>query len=132
MLRKKKCLWLLLFVLAILLFVRFVWIQTPSQGTAILRTDTDNIESPMTPEEVKTAKRILWGRIPWPEWLIGYPACGFGKVYGFTLDDTLYMMSWDGCGTLCVEDEEGKNYFINLFGFQRNALQEMFDSRRTQ
>ena len=118
-------------LIAVILVIRLVWVYSPSEGTVILRVEEQgiDIEDSMTEEELRTAKRILFGTIRCPEWLYGYPACGFGKVYGFVLDGTLYMMSWDSCGTLLVEDDSGNNYYIDITETQRVTLQEMFDSR---
>ena len=129
---RKKWVLVLLCLIAAVLVVREVWVCSPSEGTVILRSEAQglDIEDSMSKEEVMTAKRILWGRIRWPEWLYGSPACGFGRGYGFLLDGTLYMMAWDSCGTLCVKADSGAYSYINISEPQKASLKKMFDSRR--
>ena len=127
--KKKSILCLLACGIAAVLFLRVAAVYAPSEGTIILESNAGvSLEEPLSDEELVTVKKILWGKIKWPESLYGIPACGFAKSYSLMIDGTRYMMAMDSCGTRCVEEADTFCY-INISDSQKNALQEMFTSR---
>lgn len=133
--KKKIILVLLLCIAAAALIQRFFYIHGPSQGTVIFDDFAGNaFEEPLSKEEMIAVKKILWGKIPWPESLYGIPACGFGKSCSIILNDTRYMVAWDSCGTLCVENafsDTGKSFYLNISGAEREIIDAIFDAHES-
>ena len=131
---KRKWVLRLLVCVAAILLLRFIWIYMPSQGTVTFH-DQDKgvtIETELTREEMVAVKKILWGKVKWPEGLYGYPACGFGDIYSITLNGTCYMPAWDSCGMICARDasfDDGHRSYINISLRQKQILDEIISSR---
>lgn len=131
--KKRKILCILLCVVATVLLMRFIWIHTPSEGTVVYHEQETGVtvEDALTTEEMLAVKRILWGKIQWPESLYGYPACGFGSIYAIILDGTYYMPAWDACGMIGVQDaaSDGECRYINITRRQKQILDQIISSR---
>ena len=115
-------------VLVAVLLMNAAWAFSPSQGKSFFYVQESGItvEDTLTSEEVRVVKEVLWGKIKWPQWLYGYPACGFGKAFAIELDGTYYMPAWDSCGMIavCGSDSEVIRY-INVTQRQKAILEEM-------
>ena len=133
--KKKVVILILVCVIAAVLLLRSIWIYAPSEGTVIYHVQETGvtIEDPLSDEEMAAVKKILWGKIRWPKWLYGYPACGFGSIYAIILDGTCYMPAWDSCGMIGVGDttsDDGELTYINITRRQKEILDEIISSRR--
>lgn len=135
---KKMSIFLILACMtAAVLVLRLVWIYSPSEGKAVVLVQETGvtIEEPLSREETVAVKKILWGKIRWPEWFYGYPACGFGNIYAIVLDGKLYMPAWDSCGMLVVQDlaaEDGTYTYIDITQRQKSIFEEIIVSKNTQ
>lgn len=132
--KKKIVLLVLLCMMVAVLLLRTVWIYVPSEGKVIYHVQETGItiEDSLSYEEMVEVKRILWGKIRWPESIYGYPACGFGKIYAIILDGTYYMPAWDSCGMIGVQDCDSADdtcTYINISDRQKVLLDEIISSR---
>lgn len=131
MLRKHKKIWILLIVLAALMLHRFAWIYWPSQGevTFHVQETGETTRETLTSEETMEVKKLLAGHIRWPEWLYGYPACGFGEMFSITIDGVCYMPAWDGCTMVAVKDILGTCKYMDVTEQDKEILVEIITSR---
>lgn len=132
--KKRKIVAIVLIALTVALLLRIAWIYMPSEGTVTYYDQESGvtIEDELTREEIIAVKKILWGKIRWPEWLYGYPACGFGNIFSVTLNGTCYMPAWDSCGMMCAKDvssDDDNRTYINISERQKNILEEIISSR---
>ena len=133
--KKKKIIWcILLCVFVTVLLLRTISICVPSQGMVVFHMPETGVtvEDPLTKAEMVAVKKILWGRIRWPESLYGYPACGFGDLYAIVLDGVSYMPAWDSCGMIAVNDRDTADApcrYINITEKQKEILDEIIESR---
>jgi len=127
---KKRWKWIIL-VLAALLLHRVVWIYWPSQGevTYYEQETGETIRSTLTYEETVEVKKILSGHIRWPQWLYGYPACGFGEMFSITINGACYMPAWDGCEMVAVEGILGICKYMDVTEQQKEMLVEIITAR---
>lgn len=135
--RKKRIFLILTCIITAILVLRLVWIYTPSEGKVIYHVQETGvtIEDTLSYEETVAVKKILWGKIQWPEWIYGYPACGFGKIFAVVLDGKIYMPAWDSCGMLAVRELASGNgdcSYVNITQRQKAILEEIITSRDTQ
>ena len=119
---------LLMCAIIAVFLLRVVWIYMPSMGTVTFMDPETGvtIEEALTREEVIAVKKILWGRIHWPEWLYGYPACAFDSNFSVVINGRCYMPAWC-CGMVAVE-ENGDCRFMNVTEKQCEILQEIISS----
>lgn len=120
----------LLVLTAGLLLHRFAWIHAPSDGEIIyLAPGTEEpIRVPLTQEDAVAVKSILWGHIPWPEEIYGYPACAFDWYFSVTIDGVCYMPA-RCCGDMVVADgSDGERRFMNVTEGQMENLIEIISS----
>ena len=132
--KNKMILLISLCVMVAVLLLCAIWIFVPSEGKVIFHVQETGItvEDALSYREMVTVKWILCGKIRWPEWIYGYPACGFGTICAIVLDDTYYMPAWDSCGMLGVMDstsDEGKCTYINITDRQKDILNQIIKSR---
>lgn len=133
--KKNKCIWcILLCLLVAVLLLRTISIYVPSVGMVVFHMPETGItvEDPLTNSEMLAVKKILWGRIRWPQSLYGYPACGFGDIYAIILDGVYYMPAWDSCGMIAVKDRnvaDAPCRYINISEKQKTILDEIIESR---
>ena len=129
--KKRKKIYILLIILAVLLLHRIAWIYWPSQGevTFLNQQTGETVRDSLTGEETVAVKKILYGHIRWPEWLYGYPACGFGKSFSITLNGTCYMPAWDSCGMVAAEGASGICKYMNVTDQEKEILTDIITSR---
>ena len=122
------------YVIAAILLLRLVWVYTPSEAEVYFHVQETGItiEDHLSYEETVAVKKVLFGQIQWPEWLYGYPACGYGKIFAICMNGKYYMPSWDSCGMLAVMDASGEDNtctYMNLSQRQIEILDEIISSR---
>ena len=116
---------------AVIVLIRLAMVYTPSDGKVIFRDSVSgiNIDEPLSQGETVAVKKILWGKIRWPESFYGVPACGFGRNMAIIIEDTRYMLAWDSCGTLCVESlsSAGETFsYMDISDKERAVIEEIF------
>ena len=133
--KKQKIIWcILLCLLVTVLILRTISVHIPSEGLVVFYVPETGItvEAPLTKAEMVEVKKILWGRIRWPESLYGYPACGFGDIYAIILDGVYYMPAWDSCGMIGVQERgpaDAPCRYINITEKQKAILDGIIESR---
>ena len=128
--KKKIVLLICVCAFALAMLAGMVWIYLPSEASVVFYDpDLDvTIQENLSREETLQVKKILFGKIPWPEWLYGYPACGFGSMYAVVLDGMYYMPAWDSCGMVVVKNVSGDLAYINVNQHQKGILEEIIHS----
>ena len=132
--KNKIMLSVFLLVLVANVLLSAAWVFWPSEGKAIfyLQETGVTVENPLTYMEAVQVKQILYGKIRWPEWIYGYPACGYGKIFAINLDGTYYMPAWDSCGMVAVWDSDRDVYrYINVTQRQIAILEQMIVAQET-
>lgn len=126
---RKGLKWIIL-CLVVLLFWRIAWIYWPSEGEVTFHNQEteETIRETLTYEETVEVKKLLAGHIRWPEWLYGYPACGFGSAFSITIDGTCYMPAWDGCTMVAVKDMPGTCKYMDVTEREKEILVEIITS----
>lgn len=127
MTKKKK---VAIAAITVILFLKVLMVYIPTSATVIFDDYQGTaFEEPLTREETIAVKKILMGKIRWPEMIYGIPACGFSRSYAIEIDGVRYMLAWDSCGVLCAESSQASKSYINISDSERDIMEVFFASR---
>ena len=123
---RKRWKWIII-CLAALLLCRFAWIFWPSKAvtTFYIPETKETVQEVLTYQEAVAVKKALFFHVRWPEWLYGYPACGFGEMFSITIDGVCYMPAWDSCEMVAVRGLFVGRKYINVTQQQKEMLEEI-------
>ena len=119
----KRRKWIIICLVAVLL-CRIGWLFWPSNAeTSFYVQETgEMVHETLSYQEALTVKMALSFHIRWPEWIYGYPACGFDEMFSVTIDGICYMPAWDGCEMVAVRGLFVGKKYINVTPQQKELL----------
>lgn len=102
---KRKWLWILLLILAIVLSLYTcskTRVSASNDVTLIFVYEERNINVTLPGDEAAKAIEILNGNPYDLSILVGYPSCGFSENIGLKIGNRLFAIARDGCN--CIQD----------------------------